>query len=80
MYAKFSVILISLIATIGWAQPPENLKKHTKISNAHQTQLVLPNIIVVDSQNHEHRLLNLLQDQVAIVNFVFTSCTTICPV
>ncbi len=80
MFAKLSVILIALAATTVWAQPPENSKNQPKISSAHQTHLVLPNIIVVDSQNNEHRLLDLFQNQIAIVNFVFTSCTTICPV
>ena len=80
MFTKLSVILIVLVATTVWAQSSENSINQTKAGNAHQTSLVLPNIIVLDSQNHEHRLLDLLQDQIAIVNFVFTSCTTICPV
>lgn len=80
MLAKLSVILIALIAITVWAQPPEHSKNQTKANNAHRTHLVLPNIIVLDSQNQEHRLLDLLQNQIAIVNFVFTSCTTICPV
>lgn len=79
MFAKLSTILVVLITTTVWAQP-ENPKNQTKTSSAHRTHLVLPNIIVVDSQNHEHRLLDLLQNQIAIVNFVFTSCTSICPV
>lgn len=80
MVAKFGFILITLIATAALAQPLENSKNKTIASAAHQTHLVLPNIMVRDSQNHEHRLLDLLTDQIAIVNFVFTSCTTICPV
>lgn len=80
MLAKLSVILIALIAITVWAQPLEHSKNQTKANNAHRTHLVLPNIIVLDSQNQEHRLLDLLQNQIAIVNFVFTSCTTICPV
>ncbi|GKS69437.1 photosynthetic protein synthase I [Nitrosomonas sp. PY1] len=80
MFAKLSVILIALIATTLWAQPSENSKKPEKINTAHRTHLVLPNIIVLDDQNQEHRFLDLLQSQVALVNFVFTSCVTICPV
>ncbi|MBP6058969.1 MAG: SCO family protein [Nitrosomonas sp.] len=80
MFAKLGVILTALMAATVWAQLPENSKIREKVSNAHQIHLALPNIIVVDSQNHNHRLSGLLQGQIAIVNFVFTSCTTICPV
>lgn len=80
MLAKLSVILTALMAITVWAQSSENSNNQTKTNNAHRTHLVLPNIIVLDSQNQEHRLLDLLQNQIALVNFVFTSCTTICPV
>ncbi len=80
MVAKFGFILITLIATAALAQPLENSENNTIASAAHQTHLVLPNIMVRDSQNREYRLLELLQHQVAVVNFIFTSCTTICPV
>ncbi len=80
MLTKLSVILTALMAITVWAQSSENSNNQTKTNNAHRTHLVLPNIIVLDSQNQEHRLLDLLQKQIALVNFVFTSCTTICPV
>lgn len=80
MFAKPGFILIMLVATTVWAQSPENSTNQAKTGNAHQTNIVLPDIIVLDSRNHEHRLLDLLQNQIAVVNFVFTSCTTICPV
>lgn len=80
MFAKLSVAVITLLATTTWAQSLENSENRTKSSTAHQTQLILPNAIVTDHRSHEHRLLDLLQDQITIVNFVFTSCTTICPV
>ena len=80
MFAKLGTILIMLVATTVWAHSSENSINQTKAGNAHQTRLVLPNIIVLDSRNHEHRLLALLQDQIVIINFVFTSCVTICPV
>lgn len=46
---------------------------------AHETRISLPDVIVRDSHNQAQRLSVLMQDRIAIVNFVFTDCTTVCP-
>jgi protein SCO1 len=80
MFAKLVFIFITWVATAVVAQPPHNSISQTKTGAAHKTYLDLPNIFVQDSRNREYRLLDLLQDHIAVVNFIFTSCTTICPV
>lgn len=73
--------MLSLLSLTTQAQEPwlEIGARDNPPLIAHQTQLTLPNVSVVDSHQREHRLWVLLQDRVAVVNFVFTSCTTVCP-
>ncbi|MDH5480914.1 MAG: SCO family protein [Nitrosomonas sp.] len=48
--------------------------------DAHVTKITLPNVQLRDSHDIEHDLQVLMQDKIVIMDFVFTSCTTICPV
>lgn len=47
--------------------------------NHHETRIMLPDVELRDRFGHEQHLTSLLQDRVAIVNFVFADCTAICP-
>ncbi len=78
MQMKLIALMLSLLPLVAQAQWPGTGSDKNRMA-AHQTQLVLPNIFVIDSHQREHQLQTLLQDRVAVVNFVFTSCTTICP-
>lgn len=45
---------------------------------AHETRVGLLDARLRDSQDREHLLSALLRDQVVVLNFVFTSCRTVC--
>lgn len=77
---KLLALTLLSLPLLALAQSPETGMRNSYRTAAHQTQLNLPDVIVIDSHRREHRLLELLQGRVAVVNFVFTSCTTICPV
>lgn len=47
--------------------------------SAHETKITLPDVILHDSEGREQTLSGLMHNRVVILNFVFTSCTTICP-
>lgn len=47
--------------------------------NAHETKITLPDVVLRDSEGREQTLSGLMHNRVVILNFVFTSCTTICP-
>jgi len=79
---KWSVTLIMGLMTSGWLFlfSYGHAATQARASAAHETHLVLPEIMVRDSFDREQPLSHLLKDQIVVVNFVFTSCTTICPV
>ncbi len=62
------VIFLMLLSPVVLAQ-----------DEAYKTQIVLPEIRVYDTQGRELRLHEVVKNKVVIVNFVFTSCATICP-
>lgn len=76
---KLIALMLSLLPLAAQAQWPESGMRDKGRMAAHQTQLALPDVSVIDSHQREHQLQTLLQDRVAVVNFVFTSCTTVCP-
>ena len=77
---KLGVLLILGLIANAWFLSHGHAATPARAGAAHETQLVLPDIMVRDSFDHEQSLSHLLKDQVAVVNFVFTSCTTVCPI
>lgn len=49
------------------------------VLDGHETRLALPGITLRDSENNPRMLDELIGDRIAILNFMFTSCSTICP-
>lgn len=47
--------------------------------SGHETKITIPEVTLHDSEGREQELPRLMQDRVVILNFIFTSCTTICP-
>lgn len=79
MQTKLIAMMMLLLPLAAQAQWPETGVRDKSRMAAHRTQLTLPNVRVIDSHQREHSLQTLLQDRVAVVNFVFTSCATVCP-
>lgn len=77
---KLNAILILCLMVSGGFFSYGNAATPSRISAAHETQLTLPDIVLRDSFDREQLLSHLLKDQIAIVNFVFTSCSTVCPI
>lgn len=77
---KLNAALIMCLAVSQWLFPYGHAATPARIGAAHETHLVLPDIVVRDSFDREQSLSDLLKDQVAVVNFVFTSCSTVCPI
>lgn len=47
--------------------------------HGHETRVILPDTVLQDTEGRQQVLSSLIGDRVVILNFVFTSCTTICP-
>lgn len=47
--------------------------------SAHETKITLPEVVLRDSEDREQALSGLMHNRAVILNFVFTSCSTICP-
>jgi len=77
LYSLLGTLLLLLTGAIldAYAAPTHP----PAIAAAHETSLSLPDVVVRDSHDHEQRLSVLMQDRIAIVNFIFTDCTTVCP-
>ena len=84
--AGLLVAVIALGATPGCRRPPEREKQggstatraedEARIATA--TDVSVPDEELIDQDGHAVRLPSLFTDRVVVVNFVFTTCTTIC--
>jgi len=52
----------------------------TKSNNAYETTVQLPDVSILDSKGDEQRLSALFGNRTVILNFIFTTCNSICPV
>lgn len=77
---RLNAILIMCLMASAWPVSHGHAAAQVRDNAAHETQLALPEILVRDSYGDEQLLSHLLNDQIAVVNFVFTSCATVCPV
>jgi protein SCO1/2 len=80
--AKFLMLGVFL----AFGQPiaaQEAHHQHTQSAKSSEpaaaNRLTIPNVLVRDQFGNETRFPDLLKDKTVAVNFVFTTCTTICP-
>jgi protein SCO1/2 len=45
----------------------------------YETKIIVPQITLLDSKGRQQELPHLMHERIVILNFVFTSCSTICP-
>lgn len=65
MTAKLAALALLLLCVPAFADPP----------------MRIPDVAVIDQSGQSHNFYaDLVKDRVVAVNFVFTSCTTICPI
>lgn len=82
-YINFLFLCISLVGNNIIAQntiPPPTLDCH--VSNGGDIQLGgidIPNITLKNQDNQEVLFADLVRGKVVVMNFIFTTCTTICP-
>jgi protein SCO1/2 len=70
------------------AQPPAHVHHHDAASPAAEpeappsgpTKVAIPDVVVLDQNNNKvHFYSDLIKGRTVAVNFIFTTCTTICP-
>jgi protein SCO1/2 len=72
------VAALFLIVVAGAANAQSSTYRSAKLSG-HETKITVPDVTLHDSEGREQELSRLMHDRVVILNFIFTSCTTICP-
>ncbi|MDH5620449.1 MAG: SCO family protein [Gammaproteobacteria bacterium] len=85
------IVLISTVFISGWANASESATvdphaAHKKMLSApsikiEKTQYAVPNVDLIDSSGQVSNLRSLLEsNRPVVINFIYTTCTTICPV
>ncbi|MCL6480886.1 MAG: SCO family protein [Firmicutes bacterium] len=81
-------IVLSALAVAGLAQQPADPHAHHRQASPPSAEagaeslsgMKIPDLVVVDQEGRERRFYSeLIKDRVVAVNFIFTTCTTICP-
>jgi protein SCO1/2 len=81
-------LVLSAFAVPGSAQQPTDPQAHhhRAVPQSAETGaeslsgMKIPDLVVVDQEGRERRFYSeLIKDRVVAVNFIFTTCTTICP-
>jgi protein SCO1/2 len=83
MNRKMLAFLFLIALVKGTAAEAQNVERHTVRGNSlfsgHETQVSLPAVTFRDGHGREHLLPYLMKEQIVILNFIYTSCSTICP-
>ena len=75
-----ALVVVLPVAAMAQTQRTDPHAAHRSPTySAHETKITLPDVILHDSEGREQTLSGLMHNRVVILNFVFTSCTTICP-
>ena len=71
---------IGAIAALHWTPPVEPARFTASAPNARWSKDYLPNLSVVDQDGNTYRFYDdLIKHKKVIINFIFTTCTDICP-
>ncbi|PPD30572.1 MAG: hypothetical protein CTY19_15660 [Methylomonas sp.] len=75
---SMAVLWLIAVALVGSSQSfaaetPANLETF-------RTQVALPSVVLVDQFGNSHQLESLFKEHVVVVDFVFTSCRSVCPI
>lgn len=78
LWRSMAVLLLIALALIGPSQsfaadPRANLESF-------RTQVALPAVTLIDQHGQPQPLQELFKDKVVVVDFVFTSCRSVCPI
>lgn len=81
---KLAGLLLLAAALIGLNLPRDSASAQTSFSNSPQNsrwgQDYLPNVEVQDQDGKTYRFYDdLMKDKLVVINFIFTTCTDICP-
>jgi protein SCO1/2 len=69
----------AMLPLLALAAPTDHeLHSRTNL-RGHETEITVPKVTLLDSEGRQQELPRLMHDRVVILNFVFTSCSTICP-
>jgi len=81
-FLKYKQVLsLLLVVTISLLLPATPLKAESKKYKRSIEHYTLPDVVLIDQNGKKVRLATLLNsDQPVIVDFIFGTCTTICPV
>lgn len=71
--------VVGLLWNTSGAQSPATLSQSQDTNNP-SVHITMPDVPLVDEDGHAVHLNTLVQDKIAVIDTVFTSCTTICPV
>lgn len=76
----FVAVLMVWGSTCAQPQSSEKNDDRKKQALAHKTEVLLPDVWLRDRENREIRFPTFFEERIVIVNFVFTTCSTVCPV
>ena len=57
----------------------KNLSQNVKVENLQELP-ELPNIVVVNQDGNSKRISEILKDKITVINFIYTSCTSVCQI
>lgn len=75
---SMAVLWLMAVALLG---PNKSLAAETTANlESFRTQVVLPAVTLIDQHGQPQPLQDLFKDKVVVVDFVFTSCRSVCPI
>ena len=80
-----TVFALLFIASVALGQDKDGHANHMKMmqqeSGANHAEITLPDAMLMDQDGNEISLTDdVVSDRIVVVNFVYTTCTTVCPV
>lgn len=77
-YILIAVLYLTSTLVHGEQDPHAH---HRSLSNSgSKTQVNIPEITLTDSKGNMQKIKQLIGERIAIIDFVYTNCTTICPI
>jgi protein SCO1/2 len=87
IFARLFAVVVLLVAfNISWTIDVKAEAKHQKESRIAElekyrtTVTSMPSVKLIDHNDHAHDIAKLFSENIVIVDFIFTSCRSVCPI
>jgi protein SCO1 len=79
MYLK--ILSVVLLCTLGsFTAQAQHQHQHNKVAETPMSKMNIPDVELLDQNGRKiHFYTDLVKGQTVVINFIFTTCTTICP-